>query len=337
MRQDKLTNQGDKGKCFQLEEGILMPLAARLSIDRNMGKTEGKRTFRAFASVGRLHITSIAALGTFTFGWLFMGKYPWFLAGVCALDWYFVNLFNRIVDLKEDEANEIRGTDFVVRHRRGLLGLCFALLVVSLLVVYFINPAITPLRITCHVMGLFYNWPLLPGGRRLKQQYFWKNTTSAVGFLFTVLGYPLATLTWEKGLHHFPPGITWVTVVFSALFLFLFVLSYEVIYDLRDVQGDKLARIRTYPVVHGEGAAIHIVDGLLLSSMLVLSVGYITGFVPWRICIMAAAPIIQYAVYKRALRRGISAKDCILLTWIGAALFIIYHLWVLADLPGAGL
>ena len=337
MRQDKLTNQVDKGKCFQLEEEILMTLAARLPVDREMDQMQGKGFFRAFASVGRLHITFIAALGTFTFGWLFMGKYPWFLTGVCALDWYFVNLFNRIVDLKAYEANKIRETDFVVRHRRLLLGLCFALLLISLVVVHFLNPAITPLRITCHLMGLFYNWRLLPGRRRLKQQYFWKNTTSALGFLFTVLGYPLATLAWEKGLHHFPPGITWVTVVFSALFLFLFVLSYEVIYDLRDVQGDTLAGIRTYPVVHGERTAIHMVDGLLFSSIVLLAVGYLSNFVPWRIFIMAAAPVIQYVVYKRALRRGISAKDCIVLTWIGAVLFIIYHLWVLADLPGARL
>ena len=321
---------------LHLGEESRMTLAARLPVDREMGHMEGRRTLRAFASVGRLHITFIAALGTFTFGWLFTGEYPWFLTGVCALDWYFVNLFNRIVDLKEDEVNAIRGTGFVLRHRRLLLGFCFALLLISLVTVYFINPAITPLRITCHLMGLFYNWPLLPGGRRLKQQYFWKNTTSAVGFLFTVLGYPLATLAWQKGLHHFPPGITWVTVVFSALFLFLFVLSYEVIYDLRDVQGDKLAGIRTYPVMHGERTAIRIVDGLLFSSVVILALGYVSGFVPWRIFIMAAAPVIQYVVYKRALRRGISAKDCIALTWIGTALFIIYHLWVLLDLPGAG-
>ena len=127
-----------------------------------------------------------------------------------------------------------------------------------------------------------------------------------------------------------------MTVVFSALFLFLFVLSFEVIYDLRDVEGDKLAGIRTYPVVHGERTAIYIVDGLLFSSVVFLALGYVSGFVPWRIFIMAAAPLIQYVVYKRALRRGISAKDCILLTWIGAALFIIYHLWVLLDLPGTG-
>jgi 4-hydroxybenzoate polyprenyltransferase len=103
------------------------------------------------------------------------------------------------------------------------------------------------------------------------------------------------------------------------------------------VQGDKSAGIRTYPVVHGERTAIRIVDGLLFSSVVILALGYVSGFVPWRIFIMATAPVIQYVVYKRALRRGISAKDCIVLTWIGAALFIIYHLWVLFDLPGAGL
>ena len=76
--------------------------------------------------------------------------------------------------------------------------------------------------------------------------------------------------------------------------------------------------------------------GLFVGAV-ILALGYVSGFVPWRIFIMAAAPVIQYVVYKRALRRGISAKDCIALTWIGAALFIIYHLWVLFDLPGAGL
>ncbi|UCF56713.1 MAG: UbiA family prenyltransferase [Deltaproteobacteria bacterium] len=314
-----------------------MTLAEKLPAGREMGHMEGKGALRIFAVVGRFHITVIAALGIFTFGWLFTGEYPWFLTAVCAFDWYFVNLVNRIVDLKEDRANAISGTEFLARNRRLLLGVGFAILLASLVVVHFLNPAITPLRITCHLMGVFYNWPLLPRRRRLKQQYFWKNTASAVGFLFTVFGYPLATLAFEKGFHDFPPGITWATVVFSALFFFLFVLSYEIIYDLRDVRGDALAGIRTYPVVHGERTAIHIVNGLIFSSMVVLAVGYISGFVPWRIFIMACAPALQYVVYKRALRRGISAKDCIAITWMGAVLFFIYHLWVLAELPGVGL
>ena len=43
---------------------------------------------------------------------------------------------------------------------------------------------------------------------------------------------------------------------------------------------------------------------------------------------MIAAPGIQLAYYKRALARGITARDCILLTWIGAGLLLAYHLWV---------
>lgn len=314
-----------------------MACAARSPVGSVKGPVHGKGSLVTFVVVGRLHITVIAALGILTFGWLFMGDYPWFLTGVCAFDWYFVNLINRIVDLKEDEANAITGTEFLSRYRRHLLVLGFALLLISLAAVHLLNPAITGLRMICHLMGVFYNWHLLPKRRRLKEQYFWKNTASTVGFLLTVFGYPLATLAWEKGFHNFPPGITWGTVFFSALFFFLFALSYEVIYDLRDVQGDALAGIRTYPVVHGEHTAIRIVDGCIFSSIAVLAVGYLSGFVPWRIFIMVGAPVLQYVVYKRALRRGISAKDCIAITWMGAALFFIYHLWVLAELPGVGL
>src|SRR5690349_24400158 len=85
-------------------------------------------------SVGRLHIVAIAALGCFTFGWLFTGHYPWVVTVACALDWFLVNLLNRVVDLREDEANAIAGTDFVARHKRAIVYVGFSLLGLSLVV-----------------------------------------------------------------------------------------------------------------------------------------------------------------------------------------------------------
>ena len=293
--------------------------------------------WRIFSDISRIHITAIAALGVFTFGWLFVGTYQWLITAVCALDWYIVNLINKTVDLEEDCANEITGTVFVHRKRRLLLSIVFPFLLVSLIVVHFINPVITGLRIACHVLGIFYNFPLLPGKRRLKQIYFWKNNASAVGFLITVFGYPLATACWGNQPHCFPPGISWATVMFSAVFFYLFEISYEVIYDLRDVKGDTVAGIRTYPVVHGIPKAIHIVDGLMFTSIVVLSMGYMLAFVPWRIFVMGAAPFLQFVFYKNAMRRGITAKDCIQITWMGVAMLVTYHLWVVAGLPGVGL
>jgi 4-hydroxybenzoate polyprenyltransferase len=314
-----------------------MPLLPDAFVGQQIDAAEKGPVWRMFADVSRIHITTIAALGVFTFGWLFTGVYQWLITAVCALDWYVVNLINRAADLEEDRANQITGTLFVHRYRRLLLRIVFPFLLVSLVVVHFLNPAITGLRIACHLLGLFYNFPLLPGKRRLKQLYFWKNTASAVGFLVTVFGYPLTTACWGNRPLCFPAGIVWATVIFSALFFFLFEISYEVIYDLRDIKGDAAAGIRTYPVVHGIPTAVHIIDGLLFASIGVLSAGYALGFIPWRIFIMTGAPFLQFIFYKHALTRGMTAGDCIRITWLGVALLVAYHLWVVAGLPGLDL
>jgi 4-hydroxybenzoate polyprenyltransferase len=281
-----------------------------------------------FASISRLHIVAIAALGTLTFGWLFTGQYLFGLAAICALDWFIVNLLNRVVDLAEDRVNRITGVAFVDTHRRAIVIGGFALLALSLLGVALVHPELTPLRLAFHALGLAYNWPILPGRRRIKQLYFFKNTASAIGFIITVFLFPLAvgdTLA---------PGITAATIWVSAIFFTLFELSYEVIYDLRDEPGDRAADVRTYAVVHGIPTAMRIADALIGASALTLVVGFALEFIPWRIFVMILAPLLNLWFYRRAMRRGITSSDCIRLTWVGAALLTAYHLWVLAGLPG---
>lgn len=289
-----------------------------------------------FASLSRFHIVAIAALGTFTFGWLFTGTYPWLLTVVCAFDWFLVNLLNRVVDIEEDRANAIVGTDFAATHRRTIIVVGFLLLGSSLVASWFVGAEITVLRVAFHSLGFAYNWPLLPGGRRIKQLYFWKNTASATGFMLTVFGYPLSTVGWGLDATRLAPGISLATIAMTAGFFMLFELSYEVIYDLRDAKGDALASVRTYPVVHGERGAVRIIDGLIITSLGFLIIGYAASMVPWRIFVMLVAPAMQIALYKRWLRRGITSADCVRLTWLGAALLTGYHLWVVAGLPGVG-
>lgn len=279
-------------------------------------------------SVGRLHIVAIAALGCFTFGWILTGHRPWAVTIICALDWFLVNLLNRVVDLKEDAANGITGTAFVARHRRGILYLGFFALGLSLVLFVPFAPLVLPFRVAYHVLGFAYNWRLF-GGRRIKQLYFWKNCASATGFLLTVFAYPLAWARWQLGF-----GVTWLGVAATAVFFFLFELSYEVIYDLRDAPGDAAADVRTYPVVHGERGATRIIDALCLSSLAVVVLAWLAHLVPWRVCILGVGPVLQLIIYKRILKRGITSADCINLTWLGAALLVAYHGWVVAGLPG---
>ncbi|RLB52712.1 MAG: hypothetical protein DRJ42_14005 [Deltaproteobacteria bacterium] len=299
-----------------------------------MGVPSALTAARLFASVSRLHIVAIATLGTFTFGWLFTGAYPWLLAAICAVDWFVVNLLNRVVDLQEDKANRIVGTGFVEQNRRLLMVVGFGALFASFIGTYLVVPEITGLRLAYHALGLSYNWPLLPGKRRIKELYFFKNTASGMGFIITVFLYPLASIGWS--LAGAPAGVTTATVVLSAAFFLTFELSYEAIYDLRDAEGDAEANVRTYAVVHGEAGALRIIDALIATSIVVQLVGYGAGLLPWRFFIMVVAPVAQLFLYKRAHRRGLTSKDCISLTWLGAGMLLAYHLWVIAGLPGVG-
>src|ERR1041385_7062595 len=86
------------------------------------------KTLATFASIARIHIVAIGALGTLTFGFALCGTRPWALALLCASDWFVVNLLNRVVDLKEDAANNIRGTDLVARNKRVVLVIGFGVL-----------------------------------------------------------------------------------------------------------------------------------------------------------------------------------------------------------------
>jgi 4-hydroxybenzoate polyprenyltransferase len=302
--------------------------------------SESQSALAVLAMVGRVHIVAIAAMGTLTFGWLFTGHFPVELALLAALDWFLVNLLNRVVDLPEDAKNGIVGTSFVARYRRTILVLGLGVLAASFLVVPFMfrearaGAWLTSLRVAYHALGIAYNWPVLPGGRRIKELYFWKNVASAVGFLLTVFGYPLAARAAGSA---FPAGIGVGTVVMAGLFFFLFEISYEVLYDLRDVAGDAAEGVKTYPVVHGKALAERIVFGLAGASAAVLAIGFASGVVPWRIFVMIAAPLAQIALARRMLARtdrAVTSADCVGITWLGAALLAVYDVWVAIGLPG---
>jgi 4-hydroxybenzoate polyprenyltransferase len=288
-----------------------------------------------FASIARLHIVAIGALGTLTFGLALCGERPWALAGLVAVDWFVVNLLNRVVDLREDAVNQIRGTDVVARHRRLFLALGVATLAASLAVTWVWFPDVLGFRVAFHVLGFLYNWPLIPapsspnGRVRIKQLYFWKNTASAMGFVLTCLGSPLASF-WPLR------DVTWVGLAATALFFVLFELSYEVLYDLRDVDGDRAAHVRTYPVVHGASVGWNVARGLMIASFVVVVGAYLAGVMPWRVAIMGAAPLLQLVVATRMVQRGITSRDCVAITWLGCALLAGYHVWVALGLPGAG-
>jgi len=283
-------------------------------------------------AIARYHIVLVAMTACLVFGWLMTDTYLPLVALVCGLDWFLINLLNRVTDVSEDLENGIRGTERVAARARLLTVLGFGLMVGSIALTHYVWPELTVLRCIVQAIGLAYNYKVVPtpsGLSRLKEIYFFKNFGSSVLFVLTGFAYPLAVA---------PRVMSWAGVIALALFFVPFELTYEILYDLRDLEGDRAEGVPTYPVVHGPEVARRIIDSLLVGSTGVLAIGLAFGALGLREGLMLAAPLIQLVFYRPRLRRGLTPGDCIGLTHLGTALLLVYlagtAAWVAGGLPG---
>lgn len=284
-------------------------------------------------AVARYHIVLIAMTAALVFGWIMTGRYVWAIVPLVGLDWFLINLMNRITDIDEDTRNGIRGTARVARHKRALTVAAYALMIGSLSAVHVVMPGLTPYRVAVHVIGLGYNYDIVPTPRglsRFKEIYFLKNFGSAVLFVLTCFAYPLAADASAR-------AVPWAAVVALVLFFIPFELTYEILYDLRDLEGDRAEGIPTYPVVHGAETARRIIDALLVVSALALVAGLVGRVLGLREGLMLLAPVSQLAFYRPRFRRGLTPRDCIVLTHLGTAQLVVFlvgtAVWARAGLP----
>lgn len=283
--------------------------------------------------IARYHIVLVAMTACVVFGWIMTGHHPFALAAVVGIDWFLINLMNRITDIGEDLKNGIAGTERVARSKAAFTWLAAGLMVTSFAVTHLVWPGLTPYRVAVQLIGFAYNYRLVPtpkGLRRFKEIYFFKNFMSAVLFVLTGFVYPIAA---SAG----PLVVPWLTVVLLALFFVPFELTYEILYDLRDLEGDRQEGIPTFPVVHGPENARRIIDGLLLLAAAVLVSAFVLRAVGVRELLMLVAPALQLFFYRPRVRRGITTRDCVVLTHLGTlmlALFLVgTWLWLRAGLP----
>jgi 4-hydroxybenzoate polyprenyltransferase len=310
---------------------------------------------RDIASILRMHIIAIAMTAALVFGWTLTDEYAWVAMVLGGLDWLLINLLNRVTDLKEDLLNGIRGTERIARRPNLALGLWLATQAGSLALGLWLAPELTPWRIAVQLVGVGYSYRVVPtprGFKRFKDLYFFKNFMSAMLFVATVFVYPVAMhgLTGAGGPvpemvanpdpSFWAPArvlVDWGTFALLVLFFVPFEITYEILYDMRDLDGDRAAAVPTYPVVHGLETSARIINSLLLMSSLVLIAGFVTEAIGARELLMVVAPGIQYLFYRKRFRRGLTTGECIGVTWLGAALLLFWllgtRLWIDAGLP----
>lgn len=280
-----------------------------------------------FFHLTRFHILAIASLACLTFGWLMTGRHLWLAAVFCVLDWFVVNLMNRVADLAEDRANGIVGTDLIARSGRLFEVGCALLAVASLVFGHFVAPQLTLARLAFTAIGFAYNYKVVPSFRgltRFKEMYFIKNFSSGLLFILSTILYPML-------FAHAQPTPTYLAVLI-AFFLPL-EITYEIIYDLRDVEGDAALKVPTFPVVHGIAFSHRLIWLLLALSALPLLLGAALHHIELKEFVLIGGVLQQAWYFKTRLSVDPTPARCIFVTYLGAAQILSYHVWIFAGLP----
>jgi 4-hydroxybenzoate polyprenyltransferase len=165
------------------------------------------------------------------------------LTVACICQW------NRLTDAEEDALNCPADLKDAQTKSLAIKVFCYAGGIIAILLALFTEPAWPTAMLVAFgaAVGYFYNSPLLPSKPhlRLKNMFIIKNLSSGAGWSAGLLVFPML------GAHTQPDGRFFIAFVY----MFAMVMTYEIMWDIRDEAGDARAGIRTLPVVLGINSA----------------------------------------------------------------------------------
>ena len=175
---------------------------------------------------------------------------------------------NKVTDLEEDLVNLPDRARFVKKNRDYLLFASLESINIAVLLVFFTNPYAIPVILFPFYVGLFYS----TGMRRLriKDALLLKNIMVALAATTAAVLLPLA-------VHTSIPFI----VLLVAYFIFLKCFINTVLFDVRDIEGDRKAGVLTIPVSLGTKKTRNAIAAIELHACCVGGIRYLSGsFLP---------------------------------------------------------
>jgi 4-hydroxybenzoate polyprenyltransferase len=190
----------------------------------------------------RFHVAACATAGAWAWGSL-LGCTPTALDLVavaavvlCTYQW------NRLTDRREDAVNCPDELAVSMSHRRAIETACLALLaMVGAIVAIERSPAKGAVLAASLLLAYGYG-----SGPRLKARLLLKNVSSSFGWTLLTVVYP------ALGVLPLRSAALWL----AFFCMFGAVMVVELLWDLRDVAGDRAAGIRSLPVVAGNKATL---------------------------------------------------------------------------------
>jgi len=175
---------------------------------------------------------------------------------------FFLYTINRYTDKLEDKINYPSRLEFFRRYGKYILIFSSLLFIFSLVLLFSVNLNSFFIFLVPFILVLFYSV------FRLKKIFFMKNIIVATGWA-TIPFFIFAQ-------SHFLLSIYAVFTLF--LFLFFRVLLGSIFFDIKDVTGDKIYKIRTIPSRWGIKKTKYVLHSFNFIASFVLILGYLLQY-----------------------------------------------------------
>jgi len=206
---------------------------------RCLGETLNK--LFTFLAVSSLFIGGTGFFKTYI-GYILLGEVPKTLTCVIVfLISFSVYSLDKIADLDKDVINMPQRKSFLYGRKRLVLSSSLAAYALAVLLTLLSTPLALPVVLIPIIANAFYGTKLLPGIPRLKDIPVMKNVVVATTWAL------ITTLMPALSSGHL--GVLNIAVVGYFMFVKTFVDT--VLYDMRDIEGDRQNGVRTVPVMLG--------------------------------------------------------------------------------------
>lgn len=205
------------------------------------------------------------------------------------LSTYSVYNINRKTDEKEDAINHSKRHSFTKKYETFLSTtaiLAYILVILLALCCGIKTVVISTIPLLC---GILYSIAWIPERfkyRRLKDVPFAKNIVIAFAWASTPALLPVYSTESRTGMVTF--------IVFIFFFMLVFINS--VLFDMRDIEGDAVAGVKTIPVILGIPLTIQFLGCLnILSAIMIIRFSFV--FLPVKLVLLLVAGIIYSNLY----------------------------------------
>lgn len=217
----------------------------------------------------------------------------WDLVAVAYFIFYPIYLFDYTHGAKHDSiTNSVRASHHANGMRKVYAVTILSVAVITYLVLTYSSPLVLVICYSILILGFVYG------------PYFKQVTRKIVGFknyfVATVWGL-LVPFTYWYG----EQAVTIAVVLFAA-FVFIRMVGVQILFDVRDMDGDKISGLRTIPVTLGGHREFALLSAINLLSVLLICVGIATRLLP-AISLGFIVVLLYAEMYAEQVRK--STKD----------------------------